>query len=87
MVCVHVYECVPACTGRAVVVNHLVRASLTERIPSLREDKKEKRKLAKKTISGRGHSRSSHSPRVYVWSNRGTARELVNRGEAERKAE
>ena len=87
MVCVYVCECVPACTGRAVVVNHLVRASLTEKILSLREDKKEKRKLAKKTISGRGHSPNSHSPRVYVWSTGGTARELVKRGEAERKAE
>lgn len=87
MVCVYVCECVPACTGRAVVVNHLVRASLTEKILSLREDKKEKRKLAKKTISGRRHSRNSHSTRVYVWSNGGTARELVKRGEAERKAE
>lgn len=87
VVCVHVCVCVPACTGRAAVVNHLVRASLTEKIPSLREDKREKRKLAQKTISGRGHSRSSHFPSVCVWSNGGTARELVKRSEAERRAE
>lgn len=62
VVCVHVCECAPACTGRAVVVNHLVRASLIEKIPSLREDKKEKRTLAKKAISGGGHSRSNVTP-------------------------
>lgn len=62
MVCVHVCEGAPACTGRAAAVNHLVRASLIEKVPSLREDKKDKRTLAKKAVSGGGHSRSNVTP-------------------------
>lgn len=67
--CVHMCECVPACMG-TVVVNQMVRASLTEKVPSLREDKKEERKLAKeKNISGRGHSQGNVLTQECAWCN------------------
>lgn len=58
-------ERVHACTATAVVGNQVVRASLIEKGPSLREDMKEGRELAKeKNVSGGEHSQRKSVPGV-----------------------
>ena len=81
--CVHVCERVPACMGTVVVVNQMVRPSLIQNVPSLREDKKGRKLAKEKNISGRGHSQGKVLTQECAWCNGVTARKLLKGTEAE----